>query len=160
MTVKTSGVQGLVGLSQLATWSIAHFESLRTLAATEHHTEPQITRIMGVRPLFPVHPILVVQGHRWILYWASLFANPDGDGPGHRLDLYESDSEMGNTSSVLGVYKLLQSLRELGGWTLGWSRNPYEISGGEMKHRYLPWWRREILKLDNRTENTATFIHS
>lgn len=95
---------------QLGTWLVAHFKRLRQLT-TETAQLPSL-------------PVLSVQGKSWWLLLATL--RPSG-----QIHLIEGRM-FGETSSVLGVYKVVAVIRRLARW---------------IKDDYRPWFEREVLDM-------------
>jgi hypothetical protein len=68
----------------------------------------------------PILPLVLVQGHDWKLMIASLVKGDYAEGEGGEQPdevFIHGDWVMGDTRGVLGVYKLVESVRALGRWT-------------------------------------------
>lgn len=98
---------------QLSNWVSAHFTHLRLLSSDygELSSEP-----------IPALPLVLIQGDVWRLCIAKSESL-------HELHIIKYQV-IGNTETILGIYKLLASLRRLARW---------------VRHDYWPWFVRHIL---------------
>ncbi|KAL9124350.1 MAG: hypothetical protein Q9217_006311 [Psora testacea] len=96
---------------QLGMWTISHFLNLQRLLGDRKALED-----------LPVLPILSIAGHSWRLMLASIAA-------GQKLELI-GYTVLGDTVSLVGIYKIIASLRSLGRW---------------VNEVYRPWFEDSIL---------------
>ncbi|EOD47902.1 hypothetical protein UCRNP2_5351 [Neofusicoccum parvum UCRNP2] len=101
--------------AQLAVWGSAHLERLRRLRR-------------GARP--PTLPLLLVSGVDWDLY----FVRAADDGPAGGVQMLGSH-RLGDTKSVVSIYKLLAGLRALARWA---------------ETEYREWWRELLAQTTTR----------
>jgi hypothetical protein len=102
---------------QLGTWVSAHFAHLR-----------QLTHDNGPTQL-PVLPLVLVQGSDWKLMFAEAKEGADKD---KQQTLIFSHVRLGETTSVLGIYQVIEAVRRLARW---------------VDEDYRPWFEREVLAM-------------
>ena len=95
---------------QLQTWVTAHFQQLRRLA-------PQATSFRSL-------PVIVIQGHSWLVMFAEI------KPPFDRINVWR-ELELGTTRSIEKIYHLVASLQRLVRW---------------IEEDYKPWFERVVLE--------------
>lgn len=98
---------------QLSNWVSAHFTHLRLLSSDYGELSSES---------IPALPLILIQGDVWRLCIAKSESL-------HELHIIKYQV-IGNTETILGIYKLLASLRRLARW---------------VRHDYWPWFVRHIL---------------
>lgn len=97
------------GELQLGSWTIAHFLKLRQLMRDPSQD-------------LPVLPVVYIVVHQWRLMLAH-------EKPGPRLNVH-SYMVLGETSSFVGIYRIIAAIRRLARW---------------VDEEYRPWLEREVL---------------
>ena len=104
-TKTADNCDGKKALVQLGTWAAAHFFRLRGLQNPNAATDDK----------FPVHPLILVIGHRWKLlasYYVPQKLEDERTGT-PSVEIVDCHMEIGNTETLLNCYKLVEGLRAL-----------------------------------------------
>jgi hypothetical protein len=135
LTIETKANSAIDGRAQLSIWVaawIVQMHHLRTVAANpgikyEALEKEKVFERQSKRPLGIHLPLIVATGSTWKLYLAL--------ETGGSITI-SSMFTIGDTSSVLGVYRLVKSLRILAAWMTG---------------PFLVWIKENILCIDTET---------
>jgi hypothetical protein len=110
--VKVPGEGKNEAMVQLAVWAAAQMEKLNTLSGK----------------LAPIGiPLVSVEGHDWRLY--STYQKEDGEMVGQRV---WGNDIFGDSSSILGIYKIIAAIQILAEWS---------------DTKYRAWFEKDVLKL-------------
>lgn len=116
VTIETKANSSIDGRAQLSIWIGAWIEQMHYLRTVAAHPDMKPTALekelerQSKQPLGIHIPLILVAGSIWKLYLALDTAEGI---------IISSMFTIGDTSSVLGVYRLVKSLRILAGWVAG-----------------------------------------
>ncbi|RMJ04980.1 hypothetical protein CDV36_014357 [Fusarium kuroshium] len=102
---KTPDGSSQEGMAQLSVWAATHFERLRALKRSKGAL---LREMQTDEALSTALPLLLIQGSTWSLFFAV-----DGTD---RIDIFNG-IVIGDTTTMIGCYKVVAALRELATWS-------------------------------------------